>query len=81
MSVLGADIVKNNEMKAVHDDDLGNLLKSLNMYDLVEGGKKKCLFCGGTITFDNIDSIVPHEGMVEFTCNSQECHTKLIGWK
>ena len=81
MSVLGADIVKNNEMKAVHDDDLENLLRTLNVYDLVKDGKKKCLFCDEIITFDNIDSIVPYDGTVEFTCHNKECHTKLIGWK
>lgn len=76
---LGANIMKNNKMKAVHDNDLENLLQSLRVYDNVINGKCNCLFCGSVITLDNIDSIVPYENKVQFTCDKQECHLKLIG--
>lgn len=79
--MLGANIMEDNTMNAVHDDDLVKLLKSLEVYDDVVEGKYKCLYCGKTITLDNIDSIVPYEGDVQFTCDSQECHLKLLGWK
>lgn len=78
---IGADIVKNNQIKAVHDDDLSQLLKSLNVYDGVIEGEYRCLFCDNLITLDNIDSIVPHEGKVQFTCDEFKCHMKLIGWE
>lgn len=78
---IGADIVKDNKMKAVHDKDLIQLLKSLNVYEDVIEGKYKCLFCNQVITIDNIDSIVPYEGSVQFTCDKPPCHMKLIGWK
>lgn len=78
---IGAGIVKNNQMKAVHDNDLVQLLKSLNVYEKVVDKQYHCLFCNRVITIDNIDSIVPHEGSVQFTCDKPECHMKLIGWK
>ena len=78
---IGAGIVKNNQMKVVLDNDLVQLLKSLNVYEGVRERKYHCLFCDGEITIDNIDSIVPHEGSVQFTCDKPECHMKLIGWK
>lgn len=77
---IGADIVKDNQMKMVLDNDLVKLLQSLKVLDGVNGGKYKCLFCGNKITIDNIDSIVPHEGMVQFTCDNPDCHAKLVGW-
>lgn len=78
---IEAKIVKENQMKAVHDKDLEKLLRSLNVYDDVIDGKFKCLFCNNKITLDNIDSIVPYNNSVQFTCDKSECHLKLIGWR
>lgn len=77
---LKAKIMKNKEMRAVHDDDLESLLKSLNVYNDVVTGKFKCLFCQNKITIENIDAIVPYNNSVQFTCDNPECHLKLIGW-
>lgn len=78
---LKAKLMKNNQMKMVHDKDLENLLRSLGIYENVIENKCTCLFCGQTMTLDNIDSIVPHNNTVQFTCDKEECHLKLIGWK
>ena len=71
-------IMKENKVQAVHDDDLIQLLQSLNIYEDVINEKCKCLFCDGLITIDNIDSIVPYNNKVCFTCDKDECHKKLI---
>lgn len=76
---IGAKIVKENKMKAVHDKDLENLLQSLQVYEDVINGMYKCIFCDEKITLDNIDSIIPYENTVQFTCDKLECHEKLIG--
>ena len=80
-SDLGVDIVKDNTMQAVHDSDLVELLKSLGVYDGVTSGEYKCLFCHGKITLENIDSIMPCDGEVQFTCDNKDCHLKLLGLK
>lgn len=80
INYIGAKIVKENKMKAVHDKDLENLLKSLHVYENVINGKYSCIFCGNEITLDNIDSIVPYDESVQFTCDKLECHQKLLGW-
>lgn len=76
---LRAKVVKNNQLNVVHDNDLENLLKSLNVFDSVMAGQKECLFCKKTIVMENIMSIVPHKGMIEFTCNSPKCQSRLVG--
>lgn len=78
---IGANIMKNDEIQAVHDNDLKNLLKSLNVYEDVINNNYHCLFCDSIITLDNIDSIVPYDGEVQFTCDRSECHLKLLGWR
>lgn len=80
INYIGAKIVQENKMKAVHDKDLENLLKSLNVYESVVNGGYKCLFCDGDITLDNIDSIVPYEESIRFTCDKPTCHQRLLGW-
>ena len=76
---LKAKIVKDNKLSMVHDDDLEKLLKSLGTYDDIKKGKKRCIFCDSVMTIDNIDSIVPHDGAVQFTCDKIKCHARLIG--
>lgn len=76
----GAQIMKDNKMKVVHDDDLKSLLQSLGVYNNVVNGKYTCIFCNRKITLENIDSIVPIDHAVQFTCDSEKCHLKLIGW-
>lgn len=78
---IGAKIVKDNKMKVVHDNDLEKLLRSLGVYDEVANMQFKCIFCENEITLDNIDSIVPYNRSIQFTCDSSECHSKLIGWE
>lgn len=76
---LKAKLMEDNKLSMVHDDDLEKLLKSLGTYEDVKNKKKKCIFCESVITMDNIDSIVPHDGKVQFTCDKTECHARLIG--
>lgn len=76
----GVGIMKDNKMKVVHDNDLEQLLKSLNVYEGVFHSDYKCLFCNRIITLENIDSIVPYERSIQFTCDNPECHLKLLGW-
>jgi hypothetical protein len=76
---LKAKIVKNNQLNVVHDSDLESLLKSLNVYNDVISSQKKCLFCETIITLENITSIIPYEGAIEFTCNNTKCQAKLVG--
>ena len=76
---LKAKLVKNNQLNVVHDNDLENLLKSLNVFDAVIKGQKECLFCKKTITVENIASIVPQESIIEFTCDNIKCQARLVG--
>lgn len=76
---LKVSLVKNSTMKMVHDDDLESLLKSLGVYNEVLDEKFKCLFCGNTITMENIETIIPYEGSIQFTCDSEQCHKNTIG--
>ncbi|MDK2966493.1 hypothetical protein [Lacrimispora sp.] len=70
--------MKNSGIKAVNNDDIVDLLESLGVYGEVIAGKKKCIFCGKTITVENIDAILPVDNSVEFSCNAEECHINLI---
>lgn len=70
--------MKESLIKAVHDDDMINLLKSLEVYDSVINEQYKCIFCNELITINNIDAILPQNEKVVFSCNQEQCHLKLL---
>ena len=71
-------ILKENELKAVHDSDLGNFLKSIGEYEKVETGQAKCYFCGKVMSFDNIFSILPVNSNIGYCCNDNKCYKLLL---
>lgn len=74
----GVKLVKTGELKAVHDDDLVQFLKSIEEYDNVMNGEAKCVFCDEKITLENIQSIFPLNGQIKYCCNSNECYRLLM---
>lgn len=71
-------IMKDGKIKAVHDNDLLELLKSLGIYDSIVQDDFKCYFCGDDITINNIASIIPNNKDISISCTKKECYRKLI---
>ena len=67
-------------LKAVHDDDLNELLRSLNIYNDFLNKKMKCAFCGYSVTYDNLHSLYPDSGSVKLCCNKPQCVNSLLLW-
>lgn len=65
--------MEKRKIRAVHDDDLGKLLKDLNIYQDVLEGKKKCKFCEVKITLDNLQALYPDSGNISLICDKVEC--------
>jgi len=65
-------------LKAVHDDDLNELLKSLNIYNDFIHEKMKCAFCGYSVNYDNLHSLFPDSGSVKLCCNKPQCVNVLL---
>lgn len=63
---------------AVYDDDLLELLDSLELKNRFLHGKLTCAFCGEIITWDNLHSIFPDSGSVKFSCTKSDCVNQLI---
>ena len=61
------------KLRAVHDNDLEELLDSLGLISKLKAGKLKCAFCGEVITFENLHSIFPDSGAIKLTCSNPEC--------
>lgn len=77
MKKQGVRLVKMGEMKAVHDKDLQNLLRSLGVYNDVLDGRATCEFCKGTINIENIEAVFPFNNEVSFCCNNYSCYKML----
>jgi len=66
-------------LRAVHDDDLEELLQSLGLLHDFRAGKLRCKFCKRIITWDNLHSLFPDSGAVKTVCNDIECIKALLG--
>jgi hypothetical protein len=64
-------------IKAIHEEDLCGLLKSLQIYDDIEHGKFTCMCCDEVITLDNIWGLVRKDGAIQVICSNPECISKL----
>lgn len=70
--------IKENEINAVHEDDLLDFLKSIKEYDSIAEGKRYCYFCSEKITIENIYTIFPLENQIRYCCNKVDCYIKSI---
>ena len=65
---------RNREIvKAVHDNDLEDLLASLGCLELIKDGRATCKFCNKIITVDNLQAIIPDQDTIAFCCNDLTC--------
>ena len=64
---------ENKEINAVHERDLDNLLQRLGVKEKFENGDFKCKFCEETITKQNLHSILPESGGINFICDKPAC--------
>lgn len=67
-------------LKAVHDDDLEEVLRSLGLLHDFRADKLKCKFCKGVITWDSLHSLFPDSGAIKVVCNNVECVKALLGY-
>lgn len=61
------------KLKAVHDNDLEELLDSLGLNAKLKAGELKCSFCKDVITIENLHSFFPDSGSIKLTCSKPDC--------
>jgi len=71
-------MTERHEIKAVHKNDLEEMLIGLEMLENVKEGRINCKFCGKTITLENLGCLYPQNNEVVFSCNDIECFMKAI---
>ena len=64
--------INKEELEFVHDNDLLLVLERLGIKDDFLTGKIKCVFCGDTITDENLYSFFEDNG-IKVSCNKESC--------
>ncbi|MGA2514720.1 MAG: hypothetical protein ABSG37_14065 [Candidatus Limnocylindrales bacterium] len=59
-------------IKAVHDDDLVQYLKSLGV-SAPGGDLGRCKICSGQVTLDNLAALFPQSGSIKLVCDRAGC--------
>jgi len=65
------------ELKAVHNDELVELLNKLDLLEKINKKSLKCKFTNTIITLENLHSIFPEAGSIKLVCNSPEAIKQL----
>lgn len=65
-------------IKAVHEQDLRELLKSLGLSELMAKGELKCDICGAIVNLDNLLCIYPSKDEVKVCCKNPECYERVL---
>lgn len=70
--------MRKHTIRAVHEQDLGELLKSLGLSELMTKGKLKCGICGSAVNLDNLLCIYPSGDEVKVCCKNPKCYEELL---
>lgn len=70
--------MRRHTIKAVHEQDLGGLLESLGLSELVTKGELRCGICGSIVSFENLLCIYPSGDEVKVCCKNRECYEKVL---
>ena len=60
-------------VRAVHEDDLEGLLRSLGILQPLLAGTLQCAVCGKVVTMSAVGCILPQQDKVVVSCDSPEC--------
>ena len=68
---------KKTKVKAVHDSDLLEVLKSLGVLEKVQENRATCSFCKEIVNLDNLAAVFKDGSEVKFICSKPECVSKV----
>ena len=67
------------KLRAVHDDDLENMLGNMGVHNEVVAGSLKCWHCQSCLTLENLAGWRKTPQGPEFFCDNPECLLVLTG--
>jgi hypothetical protein len=69
---------KTETLRAVHDDDLEQVLKALGVFEDVMASRTRCAACHDPVNLANLHAVFPDSGAVKVTCNKPDCIRLLL---
>ena len=70
--------MRKHTIRAVHEQDLGELLKSLGLSELMTKGELTCSICGSIVNLDNLLCIYPSREEVKVCCKNPRCYERVL---
>ncbi len=64
------------KIKALYEDEFIKALKRLGVYNDINEGKEKCVYCDEKITIEDIQGIILREDKPLFICSDLRCLDK-----
>ena len=70
----------NQQVNAVHERDLDNLLTRFGIKEKFDDGQIYCKFCDIIVNKENIHSVLPESEGISVICDKPGCITALLGY-
>lgn len=70
--------MRKHTIRAVHEQDLGELVNSLGLSELMAKGELKCGICGSIVDLNNLLCIYPSKDEVKVCCKNPECYEQVL---
>lgn len=70
--------MKEEIIKAVHDQDLEKLLNKLGLLEKFQQGLLKCGFCNNVVTFNNLQGIYKEGEEIKMICDKPLCYKEFM---
>ena len=70
--------MKKHTIRAIHEQDLGELLKSLGLLEFMSKGELTCGICGSVVNLDNLLCIYPSGQEIKVCCKNVECYGEVL---
>jgi hypothetical protein len=71
-------MAEKHEIRAVHENNLEEMLKELGILDDMREGRIKCKFCGKKVTLENLGCLYPESDDISVCCNDSKCFVQAI---
>jgi len=70
--------MEKKRIRAVHEQDLEELVKNLGLEDRIRAGDISCAICKNKIDLDNLGAIVPSGKTILLICEKDDCLKKAL---
>ncbi len=70
--------LKIRAIRAMHENDMDNLLGKLDLLNKIKSSEAVCFFCSTIISKENLECIISRDGEIILCCDRLDCYSQAL---